>query len=427
MQHGERLSQYHWLYQWIDEEDIKTPGNYMKAIRKRGAFDRLSELSDKSFAEVLGGRPESDTSVLASRRLDFSGTLSCPHFDCMVPVVDRVFGRVWHYFDYIVIDERPLEDVLGSGHDVDDLQQLAELFLYLRNIGAEQYLRFTRKVSGLCSEHFREYANDQHLGLDVLFDENFENEVVQRLVSEGDFDIYAGGDCDLWRYRIQHPYIGTLNGDMDHSNSERQPSKEEAARSAYGSCCNGLISDVSASRSLRLPVLEAAENSWKPSSFQGNAVSDPIVALNLRLPVLTNVPVKELLRYRNDHPASFEVFRAALRDAIRKQIERSGTDSPEVIANAVVAECIRPKLAEIEIQLAGVRKTLARKVSANIAVASAAVSVGLVESMGLVVGVTATAFAASIAQIIGKSADDKKQAEESPWYFLWKAQTGHRR
>jgi hypothetical protein len=43
---SERVLTQHWLYQWMDEEGIKTSGNYMKAIRKRGAFERLRELSE---------------------------------------------------------------------------------------------------------------------------------------------------------------------------------------------------------------------------------------------------------------------------------------------------------------------------------------------------------------------------------------------
>jgi hypothetical protein len=424
MNPNERLIQQHWLYQWIDEEGIKTPGNYLRAIRKRGAFDRLRELSDSAFTNPPSSKGDARTSVLAGRQLDLSGTFSCSHFECMTPIVDNVFSRVWHYFDSVIIDEVPLDRTLYSGDDVDDLQQMVKLFLYLRNIGAEKYLKFTQKVAGLCSEHFREYAKEQRLGLDVLFDEVFEREVVQRLTSEGVIRIYPGDGS--WRYEIRHSSIGTLIGGMDHSDIEHQPSKAEAARSAFGQYSTGLISDVSASRALGLPLLEVAENSWMPRSLHGDTLNESAVALNLRLPVLTNVPVKEVLRYRDDYSASFELFRAALRDAIREQIKRSGSDSPEAIADAVVAECVRPKLAEIEVQLSGVRKTLARKISANIAVAGAAVSVGVIESVPLVVGVTATAVAASIAQIIGKRADDKQKAEESGWYFLWKARTSHR-
>jgi hypothetical protein len=221
--------------------------------------------------------------------------------------------------------------------------------------------------------------------------------------------------------------MGTLNGEIDHSDIEHRPSKEEAARSAFGDCCTGLISDVSASRTLGLPLLEAAENSWIPSSLQGDTLNDRVVALNLRLPVLTNVPVKEVLRYRDEHSASFELFREALRDAIRKQIELSGSDSPQAIADAVVAERIQPRLAEIDVQLSGIRKTLARKVGANVTVGGAAVSVGLIENLPLIVGVTASAVAASVWQIINKRSDDRQKAEESGWYFLWKARTSHRR
>lgn len=164
-----------------------------------------------------------------------------------------------------------------------------------------------------------------------------------------------------------------------------------------------------------------------PNLWQENALNDRIVALNMRLPVLTNVPVKEILQYRNENRASFERFRRALREAVKEQIEQSGTDSPGAIADEVVATRIRPELADIEVQLAGIRKTLMRKMSANIALTGAAVSVGAMENVPLVIAATAAAAATSVYQIVNKNADNKEKAEQSDWYFLWKAQPRHHR
>jgi hypothetical protein len=250
----------------------------------------------------------------------------------------------------------------------------------------------------------------------------------KKLSSESRFNIFRGDDC--WQYEVSHPTFGQLTGSVDHTDLGHRPSNELVARAAFGKSCTGLISDVSASRALGLPLLEAAENSWEPTSLNGDLPNDRIVALNIRLPVLTRVPIKEVLKYRDENLDSFELFRSALRDAIRHQIELCGSDSPEAIADAVVAEHVRPELAKMEVRLSGIRKTLARKVSQNVAVASAPVTVGAIESTPLMIAVSAitgTALAASIAQIINKHADDKREAQESPWYFLWKARTGHRR
>ena len=88
----------------------------------------------------------------------------------------------------------------------------------------------------------------------------------------------------------------------------RRPGNEEIARDAFGAYCCGLIRDVSAAKSLRLPLVQAAENDWSPNGAQNGVLDDRAVALNLRLPVLRNAPVKEVLRFRNDNQASFEVF-----------------------------------------------------------------------------------------------------------------------
>jgi hypothetical protein len=428
MKPDEHIFNKHWLYLWIDEEGIRTSGDYVKAIRKRGAFDHLRELSHSVLSEPIADKGNASASVLASRRLDLSGALSCPDFECQVPVINKVFGRVWHYFDSVVIEEDSLDGMLHSGNDVDDLLQRVRLFLYLRQVGAEKYLQYTKKISGLCGEHFREHAKENSLGLDVLFNEEFEREAVQKLKSESRFTIYRADD--QWGYEIVHPSMGQLTGPVDHADPDRRPSDEEAARAAFGKCCTGLISDFSASRTLGLSLLEAAASSWQPASFSGELPNDRIVALNMRLPVLTNVPIKEVLKYREGNHASFELFRSTLRDAIRDQIERCGSDSPEAIADAVVAERIRPEIAKIEVQLSGIRKTLARKVGQNVVIAGATVSVGALESAPFMIAATAitgAAFAASIAQIVNKNADSRHEAEGSPWYFLWKAQTGHRR
>lgn len=414
---GERLYSEHWLYQWIDEEGIKTPGNYIKAIRKRGSFDRLRELSNEVYRGPSSQKGNASTSVIASRKLDFSGAVSCSHFNCMRPLVDDVLGRVWHYFDTVVIDEKPLDHILLSGDDVRDLLQLVKLFLYFRNIGAEKYLSFTSKVSGLCTEHFREHAEERHLNLDVLDDEEFERDVVRNLTSAGVFSEWFGED--VWHYEIQHPLFGQLTGRVAHSDPSHRPSHEDIARSAFGKCCAALISDVSASRSLGLPLLDSTESTWVPET---KVPDDRIVALNMRLPVLANVPIKEVLRYRDENQAKFVKFRRTLREAMKEQIEKSGTDSPQAIADEVVASRIKPGLAEIEDGLAGIRKTLQRKISANIALTGAAVSVGAIEHVPLVLTATAAAAAGSVYQVISSNADSKKLAEDSDWYFLWKAQ-----
>jgi Family of unknown function (DUF6236) len=423
----EKILTRHWLYQWIDEEGIKTAGNYTKAIRKRGAFDRLRELSADQ-ASFNRDAVESRDSIVAGRALDLSGYLTCPCAECQMSAIDAVFSRAWHYFDSIVIDEAPVEDELCSGDDQYDLLQKVKLFLHLRKIGAEKYILFTNKVSQLCDVHFREHAEKKGLGLDALFDRDFEEEVVRKLVAEARLNVFAREELGAWGYEVTHPDIGKLTGTAPHSDMSNRPTKSDIARMAFGKCCAGLISDVSASRTLGVPLLQAAETTWlmnAPSSEDG--IDEREVALYLTLPVLTHVPIKEILKFREDNWASFEQFRSALRTAIREQIDRRGAGDPKVIADRVTSEIIKPELARIEVELTGVKKTLSRKINAHIAVAGSTVTVGAVGHVPLLIAATAAAAAASIAQIINKNADNKQAIEADQYYFLWRAHIANRR
>jgi hypothetical protein len=424
----EQAATRHWLYQWMDEEGVKTVGNYVKAIRKKGSFERLRQLSDSAMSEFDArnptGRPAD--SIIASRYLDLSGFLSCPCFECQIPTVDKVFRRVWHYFDSVIIAEEPLEAEFASGDDVYDLKQKVQLFLYLRNIGAEKHILFTNKVLQLCDEHFREHATQPSLGLDILFDKEFEKAAVKKLAAEGKFKIFE--EDGSWGYEITHPHTGQLTGKLPHSDLSKRPSEKRVARAAFGKSCNALISDASAAQSLRVPLMQSAEHTWilRAADLTDSSIDETSVALNIQLPVLANVPLKELLRYREDNSASFVLFRDALRGAMMEQIKRSGSDSPEAIASAVVRDYIDPQVAKIEQELTVAKKTLARKVNAHIAVGSAAVGVGYFGNMHLLIGATVAAAAASITTIINKNADNKEPIENKPYYFLWKMRSQRR-
>lgn len=424
---NEKIISNHWLYVWIDEEGIKTPGDFVKAIRKRNSFDRLGQLSEDVYSTLSDALSYAGNSALAGRQLDLSGFLACSDFECLEPIVNNLFGRLWHYFDSIVVEEISLEDVFTSDYDAaEELLQRAKLLLHLRKIGAEKNVLFTNKITGLCSHHFREYAKQQHLGIDSIFDKSIERDFVQNITSEGRFLISPHDEG--WHYEVRHPGISTITSVYPHSDMHRRPTNEEVAEDVFGAYCCGLIRDVSASRSLGLPLVQAAENGWGLGGAQSDKLDERSVALKLRLPVFRNAPIKEILEFRNDNRASFEVFRAALRQAIREQIKRlneSGDTDPitaQQVANAVKAEYLDPELARIEVQLGGAWKGFARKFRDNATVVGAVVTVGHIEHIP-VVAITAAAAAASVADIINKRVDDKQEISNSDLQFLWKART----
>jgi hypothetical protein len=413
----------YWLYQWIDDQGIRKPDDLHKALRRPEAIDRLLELEDSAQSAIYDPRRRSK-SVVAGRRVDLSGFLDCSHFECIQPKIDTLFGRTWHYFDIIVVDDtelhRPDDD---AGQFLWDVEQRINLLLYLRKIGASDHVAFKRKLSGFCQQHFREFAEENDLGLDVLFDDTLANRVVQELTSAARFEISRHGDH--WRYEINHPRLERIIGTYAHSDPAVKPDIDEVARDAFGVYCSGLISDIAATRDLGIPLLQVADGILI-SEPVGEAVQDDIVALNLRLPVLMNVPVKEILRLKHDNWPEFERFRSALRVAIREQIDKAGTKSPEEIATAVLQEYVNPELADIERHLATTRKGLAKKIGAGVALGGATVTAGALATIPLVVATGVAAIATSLPQVY-KYFEDKNEVEMSDLYFLWKARIREKR
>jgi hypothetical protein len=418
----------YWMYQWIDEEGIRREADIRKVLRRPQATNHLLELQNSSppvtyITEAPG------QSVVAGRRVDLSGFLDCSHFECLLPQIDRLFAGTWHYFDSIVVDDLELRwDRSHPDELADNIEQRTRLLLHLRKIGASGHVSFKRKLSGFCQLHFREFAEQNDLGLDLLFDEAFADRVTNELVTSGRFEIFPHDDGS-WHYAIHHPKVGRINGTYSHSDPEVRPSREEVARDAFGLCCSGLISDVAATRDLGLPLLQVAEGLLLSESEED--AEDDIVALSLRLPVLRNVSAKEILRLKHDNWPEFERFRSALRVAIKEQIDRAGTKSPEEIARAVLEEYVNPELADIERHLATARKGLALKIGAGVTLGGATVAAGAIATVPLVMATGVAAIATSLPQVY-KHFEDRRDVEMSDLYFLWKARiketrgTGHR-
>ena len=85
---------------------------------------------------------------------------------------------------------------------------------------------------------------------------------------------------------------------------------------------------------------------------------------------------------------------------------------------------VAPELAKIESKLKVDRKALAKKVGANVAVAGAAVSVGALASVPLVIASGVAAIIPSFGPI-NKYFDDRSSIELSDYYFLWRARITH--
>ena len=99
------LSSDYWLYEWMDDRGIRKTADLRKALRSSAAIDHLIELrEDRAGTEYVDvtslGAP-----VIAGRRVDLSGYLGCTHFECILPQIDILFSKTWHYFDTIIVDD----------------------------------------------------------------------------------------------------------------------------------------------------------------------------------------------------------------------------------------------------------------------------------------------------------------------------------
>ena len=426
MKHGSSSSDY-WLYEWMDERQIRKAADLRKALRSPATIDRLIELRDDRTGSINIDTASLDSPVIAGRRVDLSGYLGCDHFECIVPQIDTLFSKTWHYFDTIIVDDPDLHDPESDFSEfVSDIEQRVNLLLYLRKIGASESIAFSRKLSGFCQYHFREFAESNGLGLDLLFDTGVENSVVQELLSRARFEITRRGDH--WHYEISHPELEPIIGTYSHSDPDVRPSKEECAKDAFGRYCSALISDVAAARELRAPLLQVAEG--KQPFQRLDPVDESLVALSLRLPVLMNVSAKEILRLKHDNWPEVTLFRDALRKAIREQIDRMGNGSPDEIARAVIDEYVTPELATIGVKLGASQRALRRKVGANVTLSLAPVSTSLINHSPLVVAAAAIpALCVAVKGTMpefGKYFDDRADVETSSLYFLWKARVKHK-
>jgi hypothetical protein len=314
-------SQY-WLYEWIDEYGIRTVGDCVKVARKKSALDRLFELSAAAPRSI---NPESVPrySVVAGSRVDLSAQLSCAEWECLVPQVDYVFSRIWHYFDNVIVDGLDADDIRLPIEDYAySLQNRVHLLLYLRKIGAEKHIIFVPKPRSFCTDHYREHAAAQ--GLDALFEPQLEDQVVAKLVNEANI-VIARRDYG-WHFSVRHPNLEEVIGTMAHDDPSHRPTKEEVAREVFGRYCNSLVTDVSTSQALGLPLLQPAEVPWLDYRRGTPENTEEIAALSMRLPVLAGVPASELLKIRSHDWPDFEILRDTLRCAIQDQQNKLDSD-----------------------------------------------------------------------------------------------------
>lgn len=416
----------YWLSEWLDRLEIDTDEQLNRAIRDDAVVDLALELAESRI-----GTPIEFSSapgrVVAGRRLDLSGILSCGGAACLEREVDQLFSSFGYYFDRVIVEgltpgrflSRVRTDTEKRGLVRVTLRTHAHIFLLLDRIGASQYLDFGAKPYVNCGDHYREHAEE--LGLSALLDKELERKVMAFLLKEGDVRSEQAGDLVAHVFSLPFEEEDWVHWQKPDA---RQPTLEDAAKSWVVAHSLGVIGDLALADRLKVPLAATADRLLDLSASQLRPLTPDDVAVSLQLPVLTGLPAAEIIKAREDDRDHFIKFREALAMAIRERIVVGDADTPADVAAKVIREYVEPAVANIGVRLQAASKSFGRKTMNHVGIASVMTSIGLLSGMPLLVAGGVAAFS-GLGMHANQLADEKKDIELSDMYFLWNIKKQH--
>lgn len=435
-------SSTYWLSRWLDDNGIVNEWEINQVLSRESGFRSICDAAEQANEALGVSRPAArdlPNAIVAGRRLDLSGQLTCTAYECLREDIDTAFKQIWHYFDSIVVeglsprivvdDVRRAKDDRAKKYVTYSIREQARLLLYLRNIGADKYTLFEHKTFAFCQDHWLEHAKT--LGIREALDESKRADLVRHIVDFSEFRITPQRDGS-WSVAI-------LKAPFDKPDHlvvlGAKPTPKKIAHHILVDLATATISDVELARRLSLPLAEGTSMPWMArvrsrARTTGNAdkarqteLTPDDVALQLRLPVFDRLPTADLLKLRDDERPDFEAFRSALRQAIRERVaSASYGESASAIAKSIDEDYIRPGLAEIERKLRGGRQALIRKTAIDLAIGTVAAGVASMTSIPLMIagGVAALGSAVPLAPALHNYIDDTRAAKMTDLYFLWR-------
>lgn len=420
----------HWMFQWLDEFGVRDESDLELMIKSDKAIARLREIVsacpdwDDRRVDIKG------RSIVAGSTMDLSGWLICGAYKCQVKRVETLFGRMWHYFDSIVLEgySAALFDASLQNIPKRDLPELrftltqhARTLLYLRHIGADQHIIFHEKPHHFCENCFRELALES--GIASVLDKSARSEMISWLSDRVDIYITDGPILmsDRWSYQLLHRESGrTYSGHFLKRPKQKKPTKRDVIDDVVRRSAASLVFDSELSKRLRLPLAEETEIIL-PLKDSPQRKSAELVALHLPLPVIEGLSTKDIIKLREDERPAFDRFQSALTHAIHEHMVKMQGEDARIIARTVVEEYVRPELADIERRLTAIKKAMTSKTGFTIAVGTTLATVGILDAIPLIV-TTGAAAAATALSHVNKYIDDKTAIQLSDMYFLWQAQ-----
>lgn len=411
------MSQY-WLLEWMDREDIRTIHDAHRALATKPGVERLHEAAAVALRSPMALEPARGQ-IVAGSGLDLSGLLSCTAGPCLINRVDSLLRHVWHYFDTVLVtglDPMLCIEILRNASETIAVYALyghIEVALYIRSIGAEDLLYFSR-YPALCAEHLDQHAREAGMPPVSRMSKSLRRE----LLADYSLTKDASDDERMW-VTFKSPL-------MDVSSVARFPKADwpgdakvakHMARHDADMVSGLLVRNVALAKmaGAALGQVTALRDARAADLTKPTASA---VAFSMPLPTLESVPIPELMAFRRDAASDYVVFRAALREAVNEQMKAMPEGTAQDVADAVLDDVVRPALARIEKRTSGAAALLGKRSGLSVAVSATLATVGFLAFAPLVVpGIVVGA--GGLLATVNDYFKDQKELRESDMYFLW--------
>ncbi|MEU8180684.1 hypothetical protein AB0B86_07905 [Micromonospora sp. NPDC049047] len=411
----------------MDEYEASDEAAVKDRLRYPAAIARVHELANQGQRSDYSDVPPNATTV-AGPGLEFDAPGMCADFSCQAQNADTNYGKLLHYYDYVVL-QGPY--ARGYLHRLDNLKSKKDhlnfewtlvqdvlLLAHLRSIGLANHVIFKSKKC-YCSHHVEE--NAKLLGLGHLVNDEAVRDLAVKTSREGGVHITQDGPRS-WYIRLTSPlFAGSAGAFIE---GKTKPKKVAAAESILREWLTAAVFDAATAHEISAPLTAHGPTSLFDYHSDSGKSSVDDVAARIRIPVLQGLNTREIIELRDNEYEHFEKFRQLLREAVAETISKADTDSPEKIADMVWRYKVKPEVADIERKIKASDKSIIRKLTATALIGGLAAAVGNVANLPWLIGVGTAAASIPMSQVV-KAYDDRQQIEGSGMYFLWKADQAH--
>ena len=298
-----------WVFDWLDDANVREPEDVSALIGDDGFVKAF--VDDIRKPNVAAGTL--DHAIVAGQGLDLSARGACGHRECMLRQAKRLLNHAW-YFDNIVVND---PSSMFDEKDIADVDRVAlegwlSTLSYMREIGADQFLRFVERPT-LCEKHWRHHVDELGLG-DVVAIMPDLVESIERLSHIEKETVFQAEECYAVRTPLYETYLAVPKS--KHIGASRQQVIHAAVEDAVRRSIVALASDLAASRLTDSPL---GIESWfhtdiiHLSDIRITGSEIDRVAFEIELPVLLDVTPEILFHIRNENSEAFHRFQIVMR------------------------------------------------------------------------------------------------------------------